>query len=94
VVVLGDGAPWIWSLAAEGVRRERGYFAANAARTDSPAYRAAGLPVGSGAVESSAKQLVQARMKRAGRRWSDPGAEALLALTEQLANDRPLPEVA
>jgi hypothetical protein len=59
VVVLGDGAPWIWSLAAEGVRRERGYFAANAARTDSPAYRAAGLPVGSGAVESSAKQLVQ-----------------------------------
>jgi hypothetical protein len=33
-------------------------------------------------------------MKRAGMRWSDPGAEALLALTEQLANDRPLPDVA
>lgn len=80
--------------AAEVLRLERGYFAANAGRTDYPAYRARGLPIGSGAVESSAKQLVQARMKRAGMRWSDPGAEALLALTEQFANHRPLPQAA
>ena len=80
--------------AAEALRRERGYFAANAPRTDYPAYRARGLPVGSGAVESAAKQLVQARLKRAGMRWSEAGAQALLAVTAQLANQRPLPTAA
>jgi hypothetical protein len=80
--------------AAEVLRRQRGYFAANASRTNYPAYRARGLPIGSGAVESSAKQLVQARMKRAGMRWSPDGAQAILALTEQLANERPFPAVA
>lgn len=80
--------------AAEVLRLQRGYFAANAGRTDYPAYRARGLPIGSGAVESSAKQLVQARMKRAGMRWSRDGGQAILALTEQLANERPLPAVA
>src|SRR5439155_10171927 len=122
VVVLGDGAPWIWALAAEhfgrrteivdwyhatghlwalgkalwgqdtpatrrwveaakallwgqgaaallqewrtlqpatpaakeALRQERGYFTTNADRMRYPRYRARGLPVGSGAVESSA----------------------------------------
>jgi hypothetical protein len=74
--------------AAEALRRERGYFAANAARMDYPAYRARGLPIGSGAVESAAKHLVQCRMKRAGMRWSEPGAQALLALCADLATTR------
>ena len=162
VVVLGDGAPWIWSLAAEHfgrrteildwyhatehlwtlaralhgdgtpaarawvdqamtvlwdggsrplrallaetiaptpdaaevLRLQRGYFTTNAGRTDYPTYRARGLPIGSGAVESAAKQLVQARMKRAGMRWSLDGAQAVLALTAQFANARPLLEAA
>jgi hypothetical protein len=42
--------------------------------------RAQHLPIGSGAVEASAKHLVQQRMKRAGSRWSDPGARAILDL--------------
>ena len=71
--------------AAEVLRLERGYFAANAGRMDYPAYRARGLPVGSGAVESAAKHLVQARMKRAGMRWSDAGGQAILALCADLA---------
>lgn len=66
--------------AAEVLRLERGYFATNAARMDYPAYRAQGLPIGSGAVESAAKHLVQSRMKRAGMRWSERGAQAMLAL--------------
>jgi hypothetical protein len=82
------------AVAAEVLRLQRGYFTANASRTNYPAYRARGLPIGSGAVESSAKQLVQARMKRAGMRWSTDGGQAILALTEQLANERPLPAVA
>ena len=38
------------------------------------------LPIGSGAVEASAKHLVQHRMKRAGCRWSELGARAILDL--------------
>jgi hypothetical protein len=33
-------------------------------------------------------------MKRAGMRWSHAGGQAILALTEQVANERPLPAVA
>jgi hypothetical protein len=76
--------------AAEALRLERGYFAANAARMDYPAFRARGLPVGSGAVESAAKHVVQQRMKRAGMRWGMVGGQALLALCAHLASDRPL----
>jgi hypothetical protein len=39
-----------------------------------------GLPVASGAVEGGAKHLVQQRMKRAGMRWSERGARAILHL--------------
>jgi hypothetical protein len=77
--------------AAEVLRQERGYFRANAARMDYPRFRAAGLPIGSGAVESLAKHLVQQRMKRAGQRWSEPGARGMLALLAHHASDRPLP---
>jgi hypothetical protein len=147
VTVIGDGAPWIWNLAAEHFgecteivdlfhvaehlwttahalyadteaaaawahariaelreqgprpvaqalrqavpgtaeaaavcRRTRGYLTTNGARMDYPSYRDRGLPLGSGAVESSAKSVVQLRMKRPGMRWSEPGARAILTL--------------
>jgi hypothetical protein len=76
---------------AGALRRERGYFAAHAARMDYPALAAAGLPIGSGPVESAAKHLVQQRMKRAGMRWSRPGGTALLTLRAHLASNRTLP---
>jgi len=38
------------------------------------------LPIGSGAVESGAGHIVQQRLKQAGMRWSDPGAQAILNL--------------
>jgi len=76
--------------AAATLRTERGYFAANAARMDYPALAAHGLPIGSGAVESSAKNVVQHRMKRPGQRWSERGARAMLALRARGASDRPL----
>jgi hypothetical protein len=76
--------------ARELLRRERGYFQANAARMDYPAFQRQGLPIGSGAVESAADHLVQRRMKRAGMRWSDAGGDALLALRARLRSGRPL----
>src|SRR6266851_5606196 len=91
--------PWLAALrsaepsdaaAAEVLRVERGYFTTNTARMDYPAFRAQGLPIGSGAVESAAKHVVQVRMKRSGMRWSDAGGEALLALCAYRASNRPL----
>lgn len=75
--------------AADVLRLERGYFASNARRMDYPLLAARGLPIGSGAVESSAKHVVQHRMKRPGQRWSDRGARAMLALRSRVASARP-----
>src|SRR5215208_6665565 len=83
------------ATAADGrkvLRRERQYFRTNAARMDYPTAKAAGLPIGSGAVESLARHLVQLRLKRPGARWSRPGAQAILTLRAHLASGRPLPE--
>jgi hypothetical protein len=52
------------------------------------------VPIGSGAVEASAKHLVQTRMKRAGSCWSDPGARAILHLRGHLLSGRSLDPVA
>lgn len=69
---------------AEALRLARHYVRANAARIDYPTVRAAGLPIGSGPVESAGKHLVHLRLKRPGARWSEPGAAALLALRASL----------
>jgi hypothetical protein len=68
------------AVAADVVKRERGYFSTNAQRMQYPGFRAQHLPIGLGAVEASAKHLVQHRMKRAGSRWSELGARAILDL--------------
>jgi len=44
------------------------------------AYLAAGLPVGTGVVESACGSVVKHRMEGEGKRWSLMGAEAILAL--------------
>jgi hypothetical protein len=66
--------------AREVVRRERAYFTTHTARMEYPTFRAAGLPIGSGAIESGAKHLVQLRLKRSGCRWSLEGAHRVLAV--------------
>jgi len=57
-----------------------GYVGANAERMDYPTYRAEGLDIGSGPVESACKRLVAGRLKGPGMRWTPAGAEAILAL--------------
>jgi hypothetical protein len=80
--------------AAAVLKRERGYFSTNAQRMQYPALRQHDLPIGSGAVEATAKHLVQQRMKRAGSRWSDLGARAILDLRCHLLSGRSLELVA
>ena len=41
---------------------------------------AAGLPIGSGEVESGNRSVIQARLKRSGAWWKEENAEAMLAL--------------
>ena len=62
------------------VRRALEYVTTHAARLDYPAFRARQLPIGSGAVESAGKSVIQARIKGAGMRWSGAGAQQVVAL--------------
>ncbi len=47
-------------------------------------FREAGYPIGSGAVESACKHVIQQRLKQSGMRWSRIGAQAMLALRSTL----------
>ena len=58
---------------------EAGYFAANHERMQYRDFQHAQLPIGSGAVESAAKQTKH-RVAAAGMRWSRPGLENFLPL--------------
>ena len=55
---------------------------------DYPHFRNRGLPIGSGAVESSHKQVVQSRMKQAGMRWAEHHVDPMLALRNLICNSR------
>jgi len=68
------------ATAADEVRKALGYFTTHAARMDYPGFVARGLPIGSGAVESGCKTLIEAREKGAGMRWSRAGAQGVATL--------------
>jgi hypothetical protein len=52
------------------------YFANNQKRMDYARFRQQGYFIGSGTVESAGKQIAGLRLKRAGARWTEPGAVA------------------
>ena len=56
------------------------YLSRNAYRMDYQLYRQRGLFIGSGAIESAHRTLVQKRLKRAGQRWTIAGAQWVLNL--------------
>jgi len=62
------------------------YYTDNAARMRYDEYLRLGYGIGSGAVESAHKQVVHARLRQAGMRWSELGARRLLALRLLLLN--------
>jgi hypothetical protein len=63
------------------------YYSENASRMKYDEYLRLGYGIGSGAVESAHKQVVHARLRQAGMRWSEAGARRLLALRLLLLND-------
>ncbi|MEZ6055516.1 MAG: hypothetical protein R3C01_02310 [Planctomycetaceae bacterium] len=56
-------------------------------RTEYPAYRDQGWQIGTGMIESTAKQLVGLRLKGPGMHWSIQGATAMTALRAQDLNE-------
>lgn len=62
------------------------YYTTHAARMQYDEYQRLGYGIGSGAVESAHKQVVHARLRQAGMRWSEVGARRLLALRLLLLN--------
>jgi hypothetical protein len=57
-----------------------GYYENNRERMDYPRYETLGLQVGSGPVESGCKQIVTQRLKGAGMRWREAGAQTIARL--------------
>jgi hypothetical protein len=70
----------------EALRLARHYFGENAERMHYPKHLAAGRMIGSGPVEAACKSVVGVRLKQAGMRWSDAGADAVLAVRTTLLN--------
>lgn len=64
------------------------YYQEHAGRMRYDEYLRLGYGIGSGAVESAHKQVVHARFRQAGMRWSEAGARRLLALRLLLLNDQ------
>lgn len=65
------------------------YFENNAARMKYDEYRANGLPIGSGMIESAHRYVLQARMKLAGQHWDPQRADRLAQLRAALATCGP-----
>lgn len=79
----------ITSLKHMPIRSEKGkqckekllhYFEENAYRMDYPTYDSKGYYIGSGAIESAHRTVVQKRLKLSGQRWTIGGAQKVLNL--------------
>jgi hypothetical protein len=78
-IAMEDGS--LSASKAETLRRKvLGYFVNNRDRMQYDKYLAMGLPIGSGVIEGTCKNLINDRMEGSGMRWSPYGAEAILKL--------------
>jgi hypothetical protein len=59
-----------------------------AGRLKYPTFRSLGLPLGSGAIESSIRRVVNLRLKGNAIYWREEGAEAMLQVRAQVVTDR------
>ena len=71
-----------------GVDAALSYYTTHRTRMDYAVYRARGLQIGSGNVESACKQLVSARLKGAGMIWDAAGAAAVATVRAWLKSER------
>lgn len=72
----------------QAVEDLRNYIEPRIWQTDYPRYRAADWQIGTGMIESTAKQLVGVRLKGPGMHWTERGALAITALRAYDLNHR------
>jgi hypothetical protein len=72
----------------ETVRRAIAYFRRNLDKIAYSSFKARGLPIGSGPVEAGCKNVVGARLKRSGMRWSRVGGQQVLNLRTHVLSKR------
>ncbi len=70
-----------------GVVNLRTYLENNRDKVNYPNYKKQGFFVGSGAIESANKTIVQRRLKQAGMRWSVDGAQYILTLRAKVESE-------
>jgi hypothetical protein len=71
---------------AAGLERERGYFERHGGPMDYPRYRAQGMHIGRGVLESAWRGYVTQRVKGSGLRWKG-GLNPVLALRCHVLNE-------
>lgn len=71
-----------------GVTEALRYYTTHRERMHYPCYRARGLHIGSGTVESACKRVVSTRLKLAGMIWNTAGAEAVAVVRAWLLSER------
>lgn len=59
-----------------------------AGRLSYPHFRSLGLPLGSGAIESSIRRVINLRLKGNGMFWREENADAMLQVRAQVITDR------
>ena len=64
------------------------YLANNRGRIDYSFYKSKGYYIGSGAIESGNKLVIQQRMKQSGMRWSMAGGQYIAALRAKYTSDQ------
>jgi hypothetical protein len=72
----------------KAIRQVKNYLDQHRKRLAYDRFRAEGLPIGSGTVESAARNLVTWRMKRGGQRWSEAGATRMLVAVGEVNSNR------
>jgi hypothetical protein len=72
----------------KAIRQVKHYIDNHWARLQYNLFREEGRPIGSGTIESGAKNVVAWRMKRGGQRWSRPGAKRMLAALGEVHSGR------
>jgi hypothetical protein len=77
-----------WRERGEALEAAVSYYREHQGRMDYASYRARGMQIGSGNVESACKQLVSTRLKQAGMIWDAQGAEAVAVVRAWLKSER------
>lgn len=72
----------------KAIRQVKEYVARHQGRMDYRRFREEGRPIGSGAVESAAKNVVGWRLKRGGQSWSRAGCTRMLAALGEIHSGR------